>query len=243
MAYFDIYNKGPDWIGVDVTPIDGYFWYRVYVRDDYGMVYHDEWYYHTSTVVSLRVEVGGLEPETEYVVNVAHASSQNGSDSTWGSAQYVTTTNASGGGGTGKTVDVYIDFDTNIFYRIRIYWYDRYGEEQGQAFYEPGWVEVQQDTYMEVTAKVMQEGYDDSYPIYCEDDSGRVYEVWDASGERNETFLYVDLWDRTFRFYLDAGGGDEPDYDGSFVKREVYIGGQKYQAYIGGQKYDVYVAE
>ena len=242
MAIFDIYNKGPDWIGIDVPRYANYNWYRIYVRDNYGSVYYDEWYYHTSDEVSLRVEVGGLLPETEYVVNVAHASSQNGPDSTWGTAQYVVTTEASGGGGTGKTVSVYIDFDTNVFYRIRIYWYDEYGEEQGQAFYDPGWVEVQQDTYMEVTAVVMQDGYEDSYPIFCEDDSGRVYEVWDSDGQRNETFLYVDYWDRTFRFYIDSGGGDD-DYDGSFVKSDVYIGGQKYQAYIGGQKYDVYVAQ
>lgn len=230
MADFSIYDKGPDWIGVDVPRYASYSWYRIYVRDDYGTVYHDKWYYHTDTLVSLQVKVSGLKPETEYVVNVAHASSENGSDSTWGTAQYVTTT-SSGSSGSGKTVRVHLDFDTNIIYRIRAYWWDEYGEEQGQNFYEPGWIEVQQDSYIEVTKVVMNGGYESSFPVYCEDDAGRVYKVIDENGGLNESFLQVEYWDRTFRFYIGSGGGETPDY-GSFVERTPYFDGLSYTPYI-----------
>lgn len=223
MADFSIYDYGPDWIGVDIPQYTAHTWYNVFVYDARGNIYHDQWYYHNSWV-SLQVEVTGLEPETEYTVEVSSATSSSGTDLMWWGSLTVTTTASTGGGGSTDTVRVDVDFDTEQIYSVRLMWNDG-TDDVREDFYEPGWIEVAENSYIEVLRVYQQDAYADVFPIYCKDeDSLALYEVKDANGDWKDDFLYVGYHDVTFRFYIDSTISDL----GQMKEVHVRINGQRY---------------
>lgn len=143
-----------------------------------------------------------------------------------------------------NTVPVEFVFDEDVVYRVRVIYDAGGGSEIGpQWVYHEEMIYVQAETDIVITQVQLAAGA--VPPVECATPYGTTKTIVDADGNLVEdAFLNVDSYGGTYSFAQGgSGGGDEPDYDGSFVKREVYIGGQKYQAYIGGQKYDVYVAQ
>ena len=143
-----------------------------------------------------------------------------------------------------QLVPVEFDFDEDVVYRVRVIYDAGGGSEIGpQWVYHLDMIYVQAETDIVITQVQLAAGA--VPPVECVTPYGTTKTIVDADGNLVEdAFLNVDSYGGTYSFAQGgSGGGDEPDYAGSFVKRDVYIGGQKYQAYIGGQKYDVYVAQ
>lgn len=98
MPSFSIQNYGDNYINIRVRPSSPYTAYRVYVRlaSSSSAAVYDEWYSGISSAFDVYVD--GLEPGTEYAVNVQYNTSPTASGATWIGAEYVTT---DGGGGSG----------------------------------------------------------------------------------------------------------------------------------------------
>ena len=99
MPSFTINNWGEDFVNIRVRPSSPYTAYRVYVRlaSSSSAVVYDEWYSGISATFDVYVD--GLEPGTEYAVNVQYNTSPTASGATWIGAEYVTTDGGGGGGG------------------------------------------------------------------------------------------------------------------------------------------------
>lgn len=241
MADFYIYDTGSNWIVVDIPQYDGYTWYSVFVYDSRGSIYHDQWHYNNSGS-SLQVEVTGLQPETEYTVEVSSATTSNGDDLVWLGSLVATTTSGTGGGG--GTVPVTIDFNVTEIYRIRLYYDDGSGEYVSSgSMYETTTLYVAPGTALELATIRLQDG---QYPpVQCTLPDGSTLEVMDEN-EEIINYPYVDNYGGTYYFYPGSGGGDEPDY-GSFVERTVYFDGLEYVPFIsdGGYwyQYRAFIAE
>lgn len=91
MPSFYVQNYGDTYINIAVQPSAPYTSYRVYVRTESGTKVYDQWYNNVSTAASFSAYVSGLQPNTTYVINVAYATQQAGSDTTWIGAQTQTT--------------------------------------------------------------------------------------------------------------------------------------------------------
>lgn len=98
MPSFSIQNYGEDYVNIRVRPSSPYTAYRVFVRyaDDPDSKVYDEWWYPFSSTFDAYVD--GLEPGTEYLVNVDYNTSPVASGN-WLGAQYFTTDGGGGGGG------------------------------------------------------------------------------------------------------------------------------------------------
>ena len=98
MPSFTINNWGEDFVNIRVRPSSPYTAYRVFVRyaDDPDSEVYNEWWYPFSATFDVYVD--GLDPETEYAVNVQYNTSPTASGATWIGAEYFTT---DGGGGSG----------------------------------------------------------------------------------------------------------------------------------------------
>lgn len=99
MPSFTINNWGEDFVNIRVRPSSPYTAYRVFVRyaDDPDSEVYNEWWYPFSATFDVYVD--GLEPGTEYAVNVAYNTSPTASGSEWIGIEYVTTDGGGGGGG------------------------------------------------------------------------------------------------------------------------------------------------
>ena len=83
MPSFSIQNYGEDYVNIRVRPSSPYTAYRVYVRlaSSSSAVVYDEWYSGISSTFDVYVD--GLDPGTEYAVNVAYNTSPTASGSQW----------------------------------------------------------------------------------------------------------------------------------------------------------------
>lgn len=99
MPSFSIQNYGDDYINIRVRPSSPYTAYRVYVRlaSSSSAVVYDEWYSGISSTFDVYVD--GLDPGTEYAVNVQYNTSPTATGATWLGIEYVTTDGGGGGGG------------------------------------------------------------------------------------------------------------------------------------------------
>lgn len=99
MPSFTINNWGEDFVNIRVRPSSPYTAYRVFVRyaDDPDSEVYNEWWYPFSATFDVYVD--GLDPDTEYAVNVAYNTSPTASGSEWIGIEYVTTDGGGGGGG------------------------------------------------------------------------------------------------------------------------------------------------
>ena len=99
MPSFTINNWGEDFVNIRVRPSSPYTAYRVFVRyaDDPDSEVYNEWWYPFSATFDVYVD--GLDPDTEYAVNVAYNTSPTASGSEWLGIEYVTTDGGGGGGG------------------------------------------------------------------------------------------------------------------------------------------------
>lgn len=91
MPSFTINNYGDDYINIRVRPSSPYTAYRVYVRlaSSSSAVVYDEWYSGMSSTFDVYVD--GLDPGTEYAVNVAYNTSPTATGAEWIGTDYVTT--------------------------------------------------------------------------------------------------------------------------------------------------------
>ena len=101
MPSFSIQNYGEDYVNIRVSPSSPYTAYRVYVRlaSSSSAVVYDEWYSGISSTFDVYVD--GLDPGTEYAVNVQYNTSPTATGATWLGIEYFTT---DGGGGGGRPV-------------------------------------------------------------------------------------------------------------------------------------------
>src|SRR5699024_2812665 len=99
MPSFSIQNYGEDYVNIRVRPSSPYTAYRVFVRlaSSSSAVVYDEWYSGISSAFDVYVD--GLDPGTEYAVNVQYNTSPTASGATWIGAEYFTTDGGGGGGG------------------------------------------------------------------------------------------------------------------------------------------------
>ena len=97
MASFSIQNYGEDYVNIRVTPSSGYTAYRVFVRlsSDPDDTTFDRWY--TGITSRFDVYVDGLEPGTDYTVNVAFNTSATATGSEWLDPKEFTTDGSGGG--------------------------------------------------------------------------------------------------------------------------------------------------
>ena len=100
MPSFSIQNYGEDYVNIRIKPTSPYTAYRVFIRyaDDPDSKVYDEWWYPFSSRFDAYVD--GLEPDTEYLVNVDYNTSPVAAGN-WLGAQYFTTEGSGGGGGGG----------------------------------------------------------------------------------------------------------------------------------------------
>ena len=98
MPSFSIQNYGEDYVNIRIKPTSPYTAYRVFIRyaDDPDSKVYDEWWYPFSSRFDAYVD--GLEPGTEYAVNVQYNTSPTATGATWLGIEYFTT---DGGGGSG----------------------------------------------------------------------------------------------------------------------------------------------
>lgn len=225
MASFSILSYDSSSVSLQIVPSGGYRYYRVYVRTETNVVYYDEWHYGS---VGFYVDVTGLAPGTEYVVNVAYNSTPDASGSTWIGAQYFTTEGSSGGGSV-ETVPVFIDFSTEEIYRMRFRYYDETGEEVSSDYiYGPEFLYVAANSWLYVRNLTLADGA--LPPVHCTLPDGSQQMVVDENDDWADRDLYVDGWGGTYWFQTGSGGGGG-DY-GSFIERTVHINGQRYIPYI-----------
>ena len=111
MPSFSIQNYGEDYVNIRIKPTSPYTAYRVFIRyaDDPDSKVYDEWWYPFSATFDVYVD--GLDPETEYAVNVQYNTSPTASGATWIGAEYFTTDG--GGGSGGGTYYVTLRFSAN----------------------------------------------------------------------------------------------------------------------------------
>lgn len=111
MPSFTINNWGEDFVNIRVRPSSPYTAYRVFVRyaDDPDSEVYNEWWYPFSTTFDVYVD--GLDPGTEYAVNVQYNTSPTATGATWLGIKYFTTDG--GGGSGGGTYYVTLRFSAN----------------------------------------------------------------------------------------------------------------------------------
>lgn len=239
MSNFNILNKTSTSFDVEVEPVSGYSWYRIYVRDEAGSVYHDEWYEHTSTLVWLQVTVGGLSPDTKYVVNVAHASSYNGPDSTWGTALDVWTESSGG-----YMVLVQLDMEDTIS-GVRVRYYGESGSQERTWIYGSG--SVYAEASFQFRIESIEFSGNEILPVKWQFPDDSVLVLMDETGAWVDNRFDVPYVTGSYNIRIFTGSGDTPPTpSGSFTSMQVTIHGQDAQAMVyNGNRWDnasIYIA-
>lgn len=111
---FEVRNYGSDFANIRVYPEPPYTAYRVIVKDvAANVIVHDKWY--TNIEFTFDDHVSGLDPDTEYMVNVGYNTVSGGGVKDWirPEGKGDTFITDSGGGGGTTTYSVTLRFNAN----------------------------------------------------------------------------------------------------------------------------------